>query len=324
MLLDCKQCGAPLDVPENAFLATCCYCRHTQAVRKSIYKRPTDWRQTPPNWLPPERWTPPPQAPAPSVPLSYQPARARRKTSLVGLLALAGMVVALAAAGGGIWMVTSRQASGSTAGDAVTVEGPPGETWSGRTALRCDGPTTVSGRSVVATTSPAVAAGIGCRLTIDNAKIQADSLVTGDVAITVTNSELTLKRGLATSSNPIDVRGSTITFVATGKDALFATSGNGNITIDNSTIVVQPSTSPELIIAKSAGNGDPTFKNATVRVQGAASTLVLFDTGGNGTGTFDNSTVEAAGKPITLRTVRPATVRNATLNGSPLVGDPPR
>ena len=321
MLLDCKQCGAPLDVPENAFLATCCYCRHTQAVRKSIYKRPTDWRQTPPNWLPPERWTPPPQAPQPSVPLSYRPAQAKRKTSLVGLVALAGVVVALGGAGAGIWMVMNRQVSGGTTGDAVTVEGPPGETWDGRRALRCDGPTTVSGRRVVATTSPAVAAGLGCRLTLENAQIEPDELISGDVAITITNSELTLKRGLATSSNDIEVKGSTLTFAVSGDETLLSTSGNGDITVDNSTVVAKPS-GGEIVVAKSSGNGDPTFKNAIVRVQGPTSTLVLFDTGGNGTGTFDNSTLEAGGRPITLRTVRPATVRNATLDGQ-LVGDPP-
>lgn len=323
MLLDCKQCGAPLDVEQSAFLATCAYCKHTQTVRKSIYKRPTDWRQTPPNWLPPEQWTPPANARQPSVPLSYQPARAQRKSSLVRLLVLGAVVVATAGAGAGAWMYTSRAGSGSATGDVVTIDGPPGESWDGRSALRCDGPTTVSGRRVVAVTSPAVAVGPGCRLTITNAQIEADQLLAGDVAVTIANSELVLKRGLATSSNDIVVRGSTLTFDTKGGEPLLSTSGNGTITIDNTNVVAVPSGGGELVIARSTGNGDPTFRNATVRVQGAASPIVLFDTGGNGTGTFDNSTIDAGGEPVTLRTVRPATVSNATLNGSQLVGDPP-
>ncbi|MEZ4446854.1 MAG: hypothetical protein R3B72_47685 [Polyangiaceae bacterium] len=67
MIIECKHCGAPLDVEVNASLARCKYCGTTQRVRTAR----TQYPQTPPNWSPPQQWTPPAHVPARSVPLRY-------------------------------------------------------------------------------------------------------------------------------------------------------------------------------------------------------------------------------------------------------------
>lgn len=317
MLLDCKQCGAPLDVAEGTWIATCAYCRHTQSVRKSIHKRAEDWRRTPSNWQAPPQWTPPPQAPQRSVPLTYDPARARKKTSLVGALALMGLVAGLGGVGAAVYVFLGA------AGPARSETGaPPGpQSWDGQRTLVCDGPTTLEGRQVKARATPAIALRSGCSLTLDNSTIEADLLFEGDGAVTISNSQITVKRGLSMSSHPLRARGSTLTFdLAPGEGRLLSTSGNGEIEITNTTLVVGGAGSGELVVAHCAGNGCASFRGSTIRVESRREPVVLFDTRGNGTATLDNSTVNNAGRPLTLRTVRPATIRNAELSGSELVG----
>jgi len=72
MLLECGNCGAPLDVAGGPSQVRCHYCGHTSEV--SRFK--TMAQETPPNWVPPASWTPPPQSNLPAEPLKYNPARA--------------------------------------------------------------------------------------------------------------------------------------------------------------------------------------------------------------------------------------------------------
>lgn len=60
MLVECKQCGAPLDVSATASIVQCSYCGAQNRVRSMR----TLAEQAPAGWVPPAQWTPP-QARAP-------------------------------------------------------------------------------------------------------------------------------------------------------------------------------------------------------------------------------------------------------------------
>src|SRR6266545_1263766 len=71
MLVECDNCGAPLDVKDSQRFAACSYCRVTSRVQSMK----TMATQTPTDWKPPQAWTPPPHV-SPK-PLAYVPARSR-------------------------------------------------------------------------------------------------------------------------------------------------------------------------------------------------------------------------------------------------------
>jgi DNA-directed RNA polymerase subunit RPC12/RpoP len=79
MIIECKQCGAPLEIKANATLARCAYCGTTQRVKTAT----TQFRQTPPGWHAPAQWTPPRQAPARSVPLRFDHTKTIRKVVIL-------------------------------------------------------------------------------------------------------------------------------------------------------------------------------------------------------------------------------------------------
>ncbi len=78
MIIECKHCGAPLDIQPNATLARCAYCGTTQRVKTAT----TQFRQTPAGWHAPAQWTPPVQAAARSVPLRFDHTKTVRKVVL--------------------------------------------------------------------------------------------------------------------------------------------------------------------------------------------------------------------------------------------------
>ncbi len=75
MIIECKHCGAPLDVQAHTTLARCAYCGTSQRVKTAR----TQYQQTPANWRPPRQWTPPPQFKAQSVPLQFDHTKTIRK-----------------------------------------------------------------------------------------------------------------------------------------------------------------------------------------------------------------------------------------------------
>ncbi len=89
MLIECSNCGAPLDVKDRDTLARCCYCGKTQRVRTAR----TTMQHTPANWQPPPQWVPPPQYPAQSVPLRFDPSKTVRK--VVVLIAVISIVTGI-------------------------------------------------------------------------------------------------------------------------------------------------------------------------------------------------------------------------------------
>ncbi len=97
MLVECKNCGAPLDVTPGARQIKCGYCRLTSPARSMR----TLAAQAPADWQPPPVWTPPAQAPQPSVALHYTATTAQGGGGSVALVVvgLAVMVVLVAAIG---------------------------------------------------------------------------------------------------------------------------------------------------------------------------------------------------------------------------------
>lgn len=60
MLVECSNCGAPLDVKEGQAYTTCAYCRHKSLTRHLL----TVAAHTPAGWQPPGEWRPPQYASA--------------------------------------------------------------------------------------------------------------------------------------------------------------------------------------------------------------------------------------------------------------------
>ncbi len=75
MIIECKNCGAPLDTQATATLARCAYCGTTQRVKTAT----TQFQQTPRGWQAPAQWTPPSHFRARSVPLRLDHTKTLRK-----------------------------------------------------------------------------------------------------------------------------------------------------------------------------------------------------------------------------------------------------
>lgn len=97
MIVECKQCGAPLEVTPDAFDVRCVYCRAVNRVRRMR----TLHFERPPGWKAPETWTAvarkseaPPRRPAEGPPRLAP----RRKSRIRPLLILAALAVVAAIA----------------------------------------------------------------------------------------------------------------------------------------------------------------------------------------------------------------------------------
>ncbi len=98
MLIECSNCGAPLDVEASSTLARCRYCGRTQQLKNARTAAP----HTPANWQPPLQWTPPPQYAAPSVPLRYNANKTvSRLVWLIVIITVVTTIVPIA-----IWGIT--------------------------------------------------------------------------------------------------------------------------------------------------------------------------------------------------------------------------
>ena len=102
MLMECSNCGAPLDVTGSERLARCKYCGTTSRLRALR----TVASETPPGWRPPEEWTPPAEARADSrQPLTYHPEYVVQKAArwVVWLVVLCVLVPVVASAVVTLW-----------------------------------------------------------------------------------------------------------------------------------------------------------------------------------------------------------------------------
>ncbi|MFW5920756.1 MAG: hypothetical protein ACOCUS_02860 [Polyangiales bacterium] len=119
MLVECNNCGAPLDVADNARVTKCAYCGRSNQVRSLR----TVAQQRPEGWQPPPQWTPPQHFPQQSVPLQYHAGASGygRRYMVTGMVAFgvigvaASIIIPLLAATGSS---TSSTAAGVASGEA--------------------------------------------------------------------------------------------------------------------------------------------------------------------------------------------------------------
>ncbi|MDI1482887.1 hypothetical protein [Polyangium sp. y55x31] len=133
MILECRHCGAPLDVKPDAALTKCRYCG-TTSERRLLR---TVSAETPRDFRPPPQWIPPPQFPAPSnQALAYHEETLRANTRanwialLVGVSLASSLVLGLLIALGG--------SMGSSKKGGVVASVLPGKTPQELAAVRID------------------------------------------------------------------------------------------------------------------------------------------------------------------------------------------
>ncbi len=106
MIVECKKCGAPLNVVDGQRLIQCSYCGATSQVKGMR----TAAMQTPPGWQPPPTWQAPPStSTSTSAPLTanvYRPSVSPPSSSNAGCLTGLGSFIALLAIGGGVAYTT--------------------------------------------------------------------------------------------------------------------------------------------------------------------------------------------------------------------------
>ena len=97
MLVECNNCGAPLDVKPNEQRSKCRYCGATTLVQNTRTIAPT----TPPQWQPPRQWVPPAHVPADSAKTLIYSAGflVEHALGLLVTLGVGGLIAALAVCG---------------------------------------------------------------------------------------------------------------------------------------------------------------------------------------------------------------------------------
>jgi hypothetical protein len=104
MIVECKRCGAPLDVSEGKRHTKCAYCGATSETRALRTVAP----QTPGGWQPPRQWTPPSHTGfRANAPLTYHAPKA------AGVIVLAAILggIGVAVAAGAVAFVSTRKVS---------------------------------------------------------------------------------------------------------------------------------------------------------------------------------------------------------------------
>ncbi|MFW5921293.1 MAG: zinc finger domain-containing protein [Polyangiales bacterium] len=188
MLAECRNCGAPLDVPSGARNAKCGYCGAPNRVRQMR----TLSQERPPDWQPPPVWTPPPQATAQSVPLNYsQTQTSGNKAGCVIGIAVAAMSL--------IGVVPALLATG-----ALSKIGIGG--WDGTEPFRCGGNDSVTIEDVNADLGDLTAITVGgnCELRIVGSEIRAWQGIDagGNRSVIIENSKIFAKgTGIAADGN---------------------------------------------------------------------------------------------------------------------------
>lgn len=153
MLIECQNCGAPLDVSPGRQLVECRYCgqkSRLQAARAIA-------QQTPRGWTPPPVWTPPPQFPQRSEPIRYHPPRRKTGSSIAILVAFALVV-------GGIVVYATQ--------------GSEGAGWNGRSKLICgtDDEIVIEDKKG-SRKGTLIEAKKGCKLTIKSCRLKGNPVI---------------------------------------------------------------------------------------------------------------------------------------------------
>jgi hypothetical protein len=256
MLLECHNCGAPLDVSDSAKRARCNYCGTAAPSEK--FNRVAE--QTPEGWVPPEKWTPPAHSQLAGQSLAYRPIR------VIGRLVwLAISFGTLAIVGGAVWRVLAAvnqatnaalssgpqsaelQGAISKAIGAVTQQiNAAAQTGSGEgTEVVGDGPVscngvdsiTITGKTLQAEGSTATVTATGnCRVKIVGSRLSGGTAIVArdNARVSVQGGTLTGARAAVTLSGnaALVVSGGTM---LTGGPAI-AASGNSKATLGDASV----------------------------------------------------------------------------------------
>jgi hypothetical protein len=203
MLVQCENCGAPLDVSdERVSHVACAYCGASNKVRSSK----TLAAMTPQGWTPPPQWQPPQQGNRPAQVLVYRgtPAvtSARRTNAIVGIVIAVVM---------GAITIGAVVASQPGALDNLPLIG-----WDGREPFRCGSNDRVTISGVTA-----------------NLPNQTAIVVEENCEVEIVDSHIAALEGIRADGNRrVVVRNSTIVATRTGITA----DGNKEIELENSTV----------------------------------------------------------------------------------------
>jgi LSD1 subclass zinc finger protein len=204
MLLECRNCGAPLDVKSGARFVKCNYCDFTSQLDQLR----TIQQQTPPAWKAPAVWTPPAHLPAPSIQLKFH------RPNFAPFIALATFIPLLGA-GIAAFAITRSVPKATftpfTTSPAAAAEERAAE-WDGKSTLECpmNGKIRVEGKSAKVD-GVAIRLGLNCEATLvgstisgrtavelgSNAKlfVEGGSLEGDDVAVELgTNGKIELRK----------------------------------------------------------------------------------------------------------------------------------
>ena len=175
MIIQCQNCGAPLDVRGAVPFVDCTYCGRSNKVASTRTLNAI----TPPNWQPPSRWTEADRERAAAVAMAGVGVAAA-STGLTGCIAV-GIGIAIlgtlgAAAAGFLFWGASRE---SPVAPSAT---PAAVTWDGSAPFRCAGGDRVVLARVTANLPNDVAITVrgNCELTLLDSSVTACIGVEGD------------------------------------------------------------------------------------------------------------------------------------------------
>jgi LSD1 subclass zinc finger protein len=189
MLLQCANCGAPLDGRAGAKTVKCNYCNQTNVTAELVTVAPA----VPPAWRPPPTWTPPAHFPAQSVQLSY-----RRTSSMATGLVTGVILVAVGGVVAAVLLTTSGWGRAAM--------------WDGSKSLVCNGndAVVVKERTVDARANPAMIANGNCTLTLIDCNIRGETglIANGPVHVIVDGGRITGRKVavMATGGATVELR----------------------------------------------------------------------------------------------------------------------
>lgn len=205
MLIECKKCGAPLDVEGNPTNVRCRYCGTTSRIRSAK----TLAVQTPPDWKPPEVWAPRADARIAAKELRFGPAVPPKNPRATAVAVAVLGVVLLGFGGVVVFAVVQSDRR------APAVSASPGASWDGASILRCgrepllieDRRVTLPGVVIDATRNSCAVVFRRCNITggtivqggeLTNVRVEDSVLVASDIALTGRSNMRVAVRGRST------------------------------------------------------------------------------------------------------------------------------
>jgi len=260
MLVECKNCGAPLDIKSGARYVKCRYCGRQNEVRRAK----TIAVQTPQRWQAPQVWRPPQHVPIARAAPQQQELR-YKKSGGCGSVVIA-LVVGLIGLGVAIFFVSGGPGAIAAA------------TWDGSTTYVC-GPNeqvTLSGVKAEVTGGPAISAKANCQLRLKNVKLTGPIGIEAEANAKIVLYKSTIKGeqiGVKAGDNArIELKSSTVEGQETAVEAganleLFAKS-KSKIKCDQVGLVTGPNAKVEL-------QGSELLASSTAAELGDNSSLTL-------------------------------------------------